>query len=125
MLERLTAEIGIRRLHARSADAVWRRDAVAFGNCFTEDGERKIGGLHLCGREAIVQALTELRSVSERVLVSFGSPILAVGNGTASGRTYTIEHTKRLDGAASGGIGIYYERFVEQDGEWPFPQATL
>jgi hypothetical protein len=37
--EFLIADCGIRQLHARFTDAVWRQDADEFSGCFTTDGE--------------------------------------------------------------------------------------
>jgi hypothetical protein len=116
----LEAEIGVRRLHALCADAVWRRDGAAFANCYTEDGIWKIAGLTLRGHEAIREALGQLGAANERVLMTFGSPILDMSDGTLTGRTHVMEQVKLLDGSASATIGIYYERFVERDGEWLF-----
>ena len=73
MTDHLAAEIGVRRLHALCADAVWRRDPDAFSQCYTEDGEWKIVGLHVRGREAIGQTLTELGSGNTHVLMNFAS----------------------------------------------------
>jgi len=116
----LEAEIGVRRLHALCADAVWRRDGTAFGECYTQDAVWKIAGMELRGREAIGQALGELGVANERVLMVFGSPILAIVGGELTGRTFAVEQVKLLDGGGSASIGIYYERFVEHDGRWLF-----
>lgn len=116
----LEAEIGVRRLHALCADAVWRRDGAGFADCYTEDATWKIAGLAFQGRDAIAGALGQLGAGNERVLMMFGSPILAMTDGTLTGRTYTVEHVKLLDGSTSATIGIYYERFAERDGRWLF-----
>lgn len=116
----LAAEIGVRRLHALCADAVWRRDGASFANCYTEDGVWKIAGLELRGRQAIGEALGELGAANERVLMVFGSPILEIVDGKLAGRTYIVEHVKLLDGSASATIGTYFERFAERDGNWLF-----
>ncbi|MCJ2180869.1 nuclear transport factor 2 family protein [Novosphingobium album (ex Hu et al. 2023)] len=113
-------EIGVRRLHALCTDAVWRRDPVAFGECYTADGIWKIAGLEFQGRDAIGRALTDLGAGNERVLMMFGSPILDLADGVLTARTYTVEQVKLLDGGGSATVGIYYERFVEQDGRWLF-----
>ena len=42
MTELYVADSGIRQLYARYIDAVWRKDADAFGKCFAENGEWKI-----------------------------------------------------------------------------------
>jgi hypothetical protein len=117
---RLAVEIGIRRLHALCADAVWRKDRAAFVDCFAIDGEWKVAGMHLCGQDAIGEGFDQFLALNERVLMSFGSPILDIGQGVASGRTYTMEHVKTRDGQGMSSVGIYYERFVEQADEWRF-----
>jgi len=116
----LAAEIGVRRLHAICADAVWRRDSAAFAGCYAEDGIWKIAGLVFEGREAVSAALVQLGAANERILMTFGSPILALAGGELTGRTHVTEQVKLLDGSASTTIGIYYERFAERDGQWLF-----
>jgi hypothetical protein len=116
----LEAEIGIRRLHALCADAVWRKDGTAFSECYTDDAVWKIAGFVFHGREAISKALGQLGIENERVLMTFGAPIIHMGDGLLTGRTYAVEHVKRLDGSASTSIGIYYEQFIQQDAVWLF-----
>jgi len=107
-------------LHALCADAVWRKDRAAFVDCFVADGVWKVAGMNLRGREAIGDGFDQFLALNERVLMGFGSPILELGEGTASGRTYTTETVKTRDGQGMCSIGIYYERFADQDGEWRF-----
>ncbi|MCB2078530.1 MAG: hypothetical protein KDE55_12635, partial [Novosphingobium sp.] len=64
--------------------------------------------------------LTELGSGNSHVMMTFGSPILDISDDRVSGRTYVTERAKLLDGSSAMSIGIYYERFVEVDGEWLF-----
>jgi len=118
--ERLAAEIGICRLHALCADAVWRKDRAAFVSCFVPDGEWKVAGSHLRGHGALGDGFDAFLALNERVLMSFASPILAFEADHVSGRTYTIEHVKTLQGEGASSIGVYYERFVETAGEWRF-----
>ena len=54
MSDFVAAEAGIRQLHARFVDAVWRKDADAFAECFAHDGEWKIAGLELAAEERAV-----------------------------------------------------------------------
>ncbi len=110
----------MRRLHALCADAVWRKDRAAFVECFTADGVWKVAGVELQGLQAIGDGFDQFLALNERVLMNFASPILDVGDGVARGRTYTMEHVKTRDGNGMSSIGIYYERFVEQDGAWRF-----
>jgi len=116
----IEAEIGVRRLHALCADAVWRRDGLAFAECYTQDGVWKVAGMAFQGREAIGRALGELGAGNERVLMSFGSPILGMDQGVLSGRTWVVEHVKLLDGGANTNVGVYYERFAQVSDQWLF-----
>jgi len=120
MDDQFAAELAIRRLHAVCADAVYRKDGQAFAECYTENGEWKVAGLHIVGRAAIADALGELGAANERIFMTFGMPILEFGPQTATGRTYVVEHVKRHDGSAAVTFGIYYERFVHLDGQWRF-----
>lgn len=118
--DRLAAEIGIRRLHAKCVDAVWRKDRNAFLNCFANDGEWKVASLHMRGWQEIGDGFDQLLSLNERVLMNFSSPILDFQSAELTGRTYVSEQVKTRSGEAMSSIGIYYERFVEIDGEWCF-----
>jgi hypothetical protein len=120
MTDFVVAEAAIRQLHARYADAVWRKDLGAFGDCFTEDAEWRISGLVCRGRAEIVGNLRRLLPLFHRVLMTFRTPILEVGNGTATGRTYVTEQNAFVNGRAGSSIATYYERFVDQGDRWRF-----
>jgi hypothetical protein len=120
MTELFVADSGIRQLYARYIDAVWRKDADAFGQCFAETGEWKIAGMHMRGRAEITGTIARLLSAYERVLMNFSPPILEVGAGTAIGRVHCLEHAKFLDGTAVSTIGVYYDRYVEEAGHWRY-----
>ena len=119
-IDDLLAEMAIRQLHVKYADAVWRKDFVAFGDCFAEDCEWRIGGMILRGREEIVRTFEGIIGHFNRVLLTFRTPILEVGQGTASARTYVNEMTARKDGGPSTALGLYFERFVDQGDQWRF-----
>ena len=55
----LAAESAIQQLHARYIDAVWRKDADAFADCFAKDAEWKIAGMHMRGRTEIGSPVRE------------------------------------------------------------------
>lgn len=120
MIDFVAAEAGIRQLHARFVDAVWRQDAEAFANCFASDGEWKIAGLHMKGREEIGATFGKLLGVCEKVLVMPGLPILEVDGGKAQGRIHLTEFAKMVDGTSALTIGIYHDRYVEEGGRWVF-----
>lgn len=114
----LTAEAGIRRLHARYADAVFRKDFCAFADCFTEDAVWEIAGLALRGRRKIVEFLQERIADSHFVLLTFRSPLLEAGDGTAMGRTYVTEINARKSAPPMHTIATYFERFAAHNGVW-------
>jgi ketosteroid isomerase-like protein len=122
-LDFLLAECAIRQLHARYADAVWRLDYDAFGDCFTEDCEWKIDGVVMRGRSEIVEHNRRVFSRSfKRLFITLRTPILEVGTGaekgTAWGRTYFSAQNKMADGSGFAPVGVYYERFEDQGDRW-------
>jgi ketosteroid isomerase-like protein len=118
MSDQLAAEAGIRQLHARYADAVWRKDYAAFGDCFSEQAEWRIAGQVHRGRAEIIGFLERAMSNFHRVLMSFGTPVFELADGTANVRTYVREQNGFKDGRPGSTIGIYYERLSEQAGRW-------
>jgi ketosteroid isomerase-like protein len=116
-----TIESAIRQLHARYADAVWRKDYVAFANCFDEEAEWRISGMVLRGRPQITSTIEKLMSNFQRVLMSFGTPIVQVDqSGAVSSRTYSLEQYATGGGPGGCAIGTYFERFIERDGKLLF-----
>ena len=120
MTEFIAADSGIRQLYARYIDAVWRKDADAFGKCFAVNGEWRIAGMHLRGRAEISGAIARLLGGYKRVLMTVSAPVLEVGAGKAVGRVHCLEYAKFLDGTSVATIGIYYERYIEEEGHWRF-----
>jgi hypothetical protein len=118
MTDYLKTETGIRQLHARYADAVFRKDYTSFGDCFTENAEWHVGGYTLRGREDIITFLKERISQSHWVLLTFRTPLLEISDGTATGRTYVTEQNAYKNAPPTTNVATYYERFVEQDGVW-------
>lgn len=118
MTDQVAVETAIRQFHALYTDAVWRKDYDAFGDCFTEDAEWRIAGMVLSGRPAIVDNLKRLMPSFRRVLMTFRTPILTMGDGTATGRTYVTEQNAFVNGRPGCSIGIYYERFIDQGDRW-------
>jgi ketosteroid isomerase-like protein len=120
MTDFVAAESGIRQLHARCLDAIWRKDARAFAQCFAESGEWKIAGQHMHGRAEIEALFAKLLGFCDRVFTSIGTPVLEVEDGTAFGRVYVAENAKLANGQTAHTIGIYYDRYVETAEGWKF-----
>jgi ketosteroid isomerase-like protein len=120
MTDLVVAAEAIRQLHQRYVDAVFRKDAEAFGNCFAEDAEWRVGGNVMRGRAEAVAMIKGVFPQFRRILMTFRQPILQVGDGVASGRTYVTEHSMFADGRPFAPIGIYFERFVDEGDAWRF-----
>ena len=120
MSEFMIAESGIRQLHARFIDAVWRKDNEAFANCFTESAEWKIAGLHFKGRTEIGETIRKLLAPYDRILITLGLPVLDVEGNTATGRIHLSEQAKLSDGSSALTIGVYFDRYVLEEGNWKF-----
>lgn len=120
MSERLMADYAIRQLHARFVDAVWRKDAAAFAGTFAPDGEWKIAGLHLRGREEIEATFARLLGACAHVIVNLSPPVLEIGAGEASGRIHATEFTRMMDGAFAMTFGVYHDLYVGRGEDWHF-----
>ena len=120
MTDFASADCGIRQLYARYVDAVWRKDADAFADCFADEAEWKIARMQLRGREEIRAAIAKLLAKYERVLMTLHTPLLDVEQKTATGRLFCVEYGKLLDGTSAMTVGVYYDRYVENGGRWRF-----
>jgi ketosteroid isomerase-like protein len=120
MTEFAVAECGIRQHHARYMDAVWRLDYEAFGDCFTETCEWRIGGVVLRGRNEIIEHNRMLFSTKfKRLFITLRTPILELHeDGTASGRTYFSAQNIMADGSGFAPLGLYYEHFENGGDRW-------
>lgn len=116
----IVAESGIRQLHARCIDAVWRQDAEVFADCFTLDGEWKVGGMHLRGREEIGSTFARLLALNDRVLIIPGIPLLEIKGDEAVGRVQSTELAKLPDGSSVMTLGIFFDRYVQEGERWRF-----
>lgn len=105
-----TAEAWIRQLHAHYADAVWRKDGAAIGQCFTPDAEWRVDGMVMRGRDEIVAEFDRSLAGVTRALVSFRTPQLELtGPDRGSGRVYVTEHFAWRGRAPTTTISRYYE----------------
>ena len=120
MTDFVVAECAIRQLHARYIDALWRKDADAFADLFAEDAEWKVAGMHLRGRDQIRSTFEKFMRHLDRTLMIFSDPIVELGDGYATARSYVTENNKFADGRTASTIGVYYERFVDEGDRWRF-----
>jgi hypothetical protein len=119
MTDLIEAENGIRRFHARYADAVFRRDYDSFADCFTDPTDWRVGAAILRTPAEAVEFLKGKMELFHWVLMTFRQPIVQVtGPGQASCRTYVTEQNAFKDGRPGNSVATYFERFVEKDGVW-------
>lgn len=116
----LVAQAGVIQLHGRYVDAVWRQDIAAFGDCFTDDAQWRIGGQVLIGRQAIVAQMAAIFPKFRRILMTLRSPFVEVTPTGASTRTYVTENNVQADGTPVTAIGTYFDRVVDDGRDWRF-----
>lgn len=114
------ADAGIRQCYARFIDAVWRKDGEEYARQFTSDGEWKIAGMHMKGREKIAEGCDFLLGRCKEIHLIVGHPIIEVDGDTAVARVNVTEITRMPDDLGYLTTGIYYDRFQVEDGKWRF-----
>ncbi len=120
MRDLVAVDCAIRQLHARFNDAVWRKDAHDFADCFAVVGEWKIAGLHIQTRVTIEAMFGTLLGAYERVHFDNGTPLLDISGPEVVSRCYAVEQAKLLDGSSVMTLGAYHDRYAEEDGRWLF-----
>jgi uncharacterized protein (TIGR02246 family) len=120
MTDLMAAERGIRDLHARYTDAVFRQDFDAFADCFADEGEWRISGRVFRGRQEIREGISIILDKFIRVLITFRTPMVELVDGEIVARSYVDEKCAWKNGNRNISIGRYYERFVEEGGRWRF-----
>jgi len=123
MSSNIEADMAIRDLVYRYADAVCRRDEAAWGATWAADGVWQLPGApRMEGREAIVGLWVNAMSGFPFVAQTVNYGILEIDDDTASGRWYLTENLKFADGGGMFNIGCYQDRYVKQDGRWLFAE---
>lgn len=114
------AQARIVQLYAAYADAVWRKDAAAFGACFVPEAEWRIAGKVMAGRATIEAAAASIFSTMNRVLMTFRTPQIALTDAGANARVYVTEQCSWQDRDPGMNIGCYHDRIERRDGQWLF-----
>ena len=118
-LDYLLAIEGIRQLHSRYVDAVFRKDYPAFRQCWTADAEWRIAGRVLRGHDEIGAFLEGAMGNFHRVIMTFRNPFIECDGDRVRSRVYVTERNGFKDGRPGGTIGTYFEKLERQhDGCW-------
>jgi ketosteroid isomerase-like protein len=120
MTNLIAADHGIRQLHARFVDAVWRQDATEFAACWTREGLWKIAGMEVRGRAALQDACTLMLGRCKHIHLIVGLPILEADGDEVLGRLNMTELTTMADDSSALVMGWYHDRYAEEDGRWRF-----
>lgn len=100
------AEFAIRQLHARYADACWRKDADAMRALFAADGVWDFSSGPQRGGDAIARFLGGGFGHYRHICVTMGTPIVSLSGERAAARTYLVEQGLLADGAPYRTVGI-------------------
>lgn len=112
------ADLSIRKTLAKLSDSIARRDPVAHGECYAEDGEWHAFGTITRGRASIVKHWSEIMTQFPFVRQTLSSLVIEVTGQTAASRAYVDEILIMPDRSVKAVMGIYHTTFVQQGEDW-------
>ena len=131
-LDRVAAELGIRNLVARYADAIHRRDPAGWGDTWAEDGIWRLPGLDdpaeqitMTGRDTLVAAWQAAMAGFPFVWHAIHSGHIAWDGDAPTGRWYLSERLLTADGQGLEIFGVYDDRYARTDAGWRFSERTF
>jgi ketosteroid isomerase-like protein len=113
-------QLALRTLHDAYADAVFRRDAQAWGALWAEDAVWNLGQGDVTGKDKIVPMWIGAMGMFSQVAFFCQPGALEVDGDAASGRVYTQEVLTEQDGTLRRIVGCYEDTYVRRDGRWLF-----
>jgi uncharacterized protein (TIGR02246 family) len=115
-------DAAIRRLIDAYADAVFRRDAEDWGQCWAVDSRWLLMGTEVAGRDAIVGLWTQ--AMAGFVFVAFFSQVgrIDIDGDRATGRIWTHEVLEHPDGTVTRPVGRYDDVYVRTGEGWRFAE---
>lgn len=116
----------IRRLIHAYGDAVLARDAVAWGELWTEDGRWELGlGRVIEGRAAIVDHWRTSIANYQHVVQLYLSNTATIDGDTAAGRAYLVELNVPVDGDRRILVAWYDDTYRRTAAGWRFSGRSL
>ncbi len=116
----LQIESELRHLIARSSDCVWRRDKAGYAQCWASDGEWRILGQVVRGREAVADAWWTMMQQYPNVWQLAHNVVFDFGGEAPIARVYLEETLVAPAGNVNLLKGIYHDSYVREDGLWRF-----
>ena len=123
--QRIADELAIRDLVNRYSDAVVRRDAKAWGDTWSDNGEWHILGNAICGRDEIVARWQTLMGGLPFVLQQPSGGIIEFKNDTATGRWYINEYGFPAKGPGMLTLGVYHDQYARENDHWRFSRRRF
>lgn len=113
--------IAIRERIESYNDAVFRRDADDWAECWAEDAEWQVGENAASGRSAIRELWLKLMGGLDAAAMYVNHGAVEVTGANANARCYMLELLKRPDGSQMLVSGRYDDRLRrDSDGQWRF-----
>ncbi len=123
---KLADELAIRGLVARYCHAIAERDDAAWAATWTEDGEWKVLGQEVRGRDAILARYRALLSAARWVVQVATDGWIELAGDSASGLWQISESIQTKDGRAALNMGRYRDRYRRDvGGAWRFARREL
>lgn len=121
----LEIESALRTLLARSSDCVWRRDKAGYAECWASDGEWRILGQVIHGREAIAETWCKLMEPFDKVWQLSHNVVFGFDRDRPAARLYLEETLLVPTGQVNILKGVYHDSYVLQDGAWRFARRHI
>jgi uncharacterized protein (TIGR02246 family) len=119
-------ERAIRNLVARYCHAIAERDDEAWAATWSEDGEWRVLGATVRGREAVLAHYRKLVAPVRWVVQVAHDGIVELEGDTAVGRWLILEWLQWQDGRAGQNVGRYRDSYVRgADGQWRFAERRF
>jgi uncharacterized protein (TIGR02246 family) len=119
-------ERAIRNLVARYCHALAERDDAAWAATWAEDGEWRVLGATVRGRDAILAHYRKLSAPVRWVVQVAHDGLVEVDGDTATGRWLILEFLQWSDGRGGQNVGRYRDAYVRgPDGEWRFGERRF
>jgi uncharacterized protein (TIGR02246 family) len=117
----LRDERAIRNLVARYCHAIGERDDEAWAATWAEDGEWRVLGAVVRGRQAVLEHYRKLVTNVAWVVQFAHDGLVEVDGDGAVGRWQIVEHLQWQGGQGGQNVGRYRDRYVRcSDGAWRF-----
>lgn len=116
--------IAIRETLEAYADAVFRRDAQAWGANWAEDSVWDLAGTEVSGKANIIGLWTTAMAGFSFVAFFVQPGEIKIDGNHATVRSYTVEHLADAEGKSRHIIGCYDDKLIKDNGAWRFAKRV-